>query len=129
MALHPVEFTINVTGELSEENLAGKFKARPVLSLSQQLDVDRIRRELLGPNSNPDVASARAQNVATIFAELAIRIVDAPSWWKENGNGVGLLDDNVVKEVYDAAMDIEKRHVKAIRDRAEQAKKDLERVA
>lgn len=128
MALDPTEFSVRVTGETSGEEFVGKFKARKVLNHAQQLEVDRIRRDLLGSSSNPDAASPRAANAAMIFAELAVRLVDAPNWWKESGNGTDLYDDNVVASVYQEAMKAQNDHLKAVKARAEAAKKDLEKL-
>lgn len=93
-----VQFSISVTGESTGEKWTGSFKMKTRLSHRDQLRLDQIRRDLLGPN--PDGASPRAQNQAEVFSFIAVHLLDAPMWWKSNDNGLDLQDDNVVAEVY-----------------------------
>lgn len=93
-----VQFSISVNGESTGEKWVGSFKMKTRLSHKDQLRLDQIRRDLLGPN--PDGASPRAQNQAEVFSFIAVHLLDAPIWWKNNDNGLDLQDDNVVAEVY-----------------------------
>jgi hypothetical protein len=129
-----VEFAIKgedgkkvVIGETSGEEFVGTFKALPVLTHFQQLRLDEIRREFLG--SNPMGATARAQNQAMIFAELAVHLTDAPIWWKESNSGQNLYDDNVVAAVYAGLGKVREEFQADLKKRTEAAKKDLEQVA
>jgi hypothetical protein len=121
-------FIINEVGETTFESYPGAFKVRQLLNHAQQLERDRLRRDLLG-GSAQTMATPRAADQAAIFAELMIRIVEAPKWWTESGNGVGLFDDNVVKKVYDLSIKAEDDFKDEIRKRAAEAKKDLEKVS
>jgi hypothetical protein len=86
-----------------------------------QLMLDQKRRELLG--ANPDAASARARNQAEIFAQLFVRLSDAPKWWSESGYGMDLVDDNIMVEVFGGAMKVEEEAMAAIKKKAEEAPK------
>lgn len=96
--LNEAKFSIDVTGEVSGQPWKGVFKAKLRLSHRDQLRMDEIRRDLLG--KNPETASPRAQNSADVFSFVAIHLLEAPQWWKMNGEGLDLEDDNVVAEVY-----------------------------
>lgn len=118
-------FHVSVVGETSGENYPGKFTVRTRLSFKDALTRDSVRRNLLG--ATPETASVRANSVADVFSELAVRIVDAPSWWTNSDGGLELCDDNVVAAVYKAAMEAGKAAVKEQVDQAITQKKDLEK--
>jgi hypothetical protein len=116
-------FTISSTGDVSGDTYKGVFKVKTRLSHRDQLNRDRIRRDLLG--SNPEGVGARAASIAEIFSQLAVRIVDAPSWWTNTDNGMDLSDDNVVAEVYEASIKAEADEVERVRKKGEEAKEAL----
>jgi hypothetical protein len=119
-------FTIhNVTGETSGETFSGAFRVLLVLSHAQQLERDRIRRELLGGQAQA-AADERAANQARIFSDLAVRIASAPRFWTESNNGLELVDDSVVKAVYDQTTKLVADHMAEVEKRAEVARKQLE---
>ncbi len=116
-------FTVNVTGDTSGENFRGVFRTKLRISFRDSLEKDRIRRQMLG--DLPEGASIRANSIADIFSDLAIRIIEAPSWWTNSGNGMDLEDENVLGEVYRAAMQAGKEVVKAEEAKAKENKADL----
>jgi len=116
-------FSIDVVGEISGDPYKGTFKVKTRLSHRNHLERDQIRRNLLGANS--DSASADAAGTAEIFAQLAVRIVDAPGWWKNAENGFELPDEAPVVAVYKAALEAQISANKGLQSAAEEAKKDL----
>ena len=42
---------------------------------------------------------------SNILAELKVRIVDSPLWWKSTANGENLMDENVLVDVFNAMSD------------------------
>jgi len=122
--LSPATFTVNITGETTFQSYPGTFKVKKLLHHGDQVEVDRMRRQLLG--ALPEGPSPRAVNQTGIFAELLTRIVEAPKWWTENGNGMALYDDNVLKKVYEETMKAEQTFREEIKKLAEADKKDLE---
>ena len=118
-------FTVSVIGDETQEKWFGTFKAKVRLSHRDHLIKDKVRRDLLGPDGNN--ASPRALNTAEVFSELAVRVVDAPAWWTDNDNGLGLQDDNVVGEVYKAAVKVATEAAENLKKQAEEAKKELQK--
>jgi hypothetical protein len=116
-------FTISVVGDITGETFRGDFRAYKFLTHRQQLMLDQRRREILG--TLPDGASVRAVNQATIFAQVQVRLSDAPKWWIESGNGIDLVDDNVVLAVFDNVMKVEQEALEAVKKKAEDAKESL----
>jgi hypothetical protein len=118
-------FTISVVGETSGETFRGEFRASKFLTHRQQLLLDQKRRELLG--TNPDSASVRARNQAEVFSQLFVRLTEAPRWWTESGNGMDLVDDNIMVEVFGGAMKVEEEAMAAIKKKAEEAREALKK--
>ena len=119
-------FTISVEGEQTGETFRGKFVAKLRLTHREQLIQDRQRRTLLG--DKPEHASIRCLNQAEIFSELATRIVDAPSWWKDSDGGLELVDDDVVGAVYSELSKKIREDEEQRQKKLEEAKKDLQEV-
>jgi hypothetical protein len=122
------EFVVSAKGETTEETRKGVFKVKTRLSHRDRLTQDRIRRELLGGADGGPRPSDRSIVMAEVFSQLAVRVVSAPSWWTDNGNGMDLEDDSIVSEVYDKAMAPEKRRQEKIRKQAEEAQADLKKA-
>lgn len=118
-----VSFSVDIIGDFTGDKWVGQFKAKPRLSYRDQLKEDQIRRELLG--KDPDQASAEAKNYSRLFAGLTVRLVDAPKWWAEYNDGLDLLDDNLIVDIYEKTMAIAKAAATATISKGEEAKTDL----
>jgi hypothetical protein len=117
------EFTVNVTGDVTGENFAGKFKMRTTLPHKMQLEMDELRRSLLG--SNPGAASPRAINQAEVFAQINTYRLAAPSWWDDFNGGLDLEDNNVVQEVYQGLIDGIAKRLEDAKKKVDALKKDI----
>lgn len=118
-----VSFTVNVVGNVTGIQWHGVFKTRVRLSHRDWMRQDQVRRELLGPN--PAGAGARATDSADLFSTILTHVIDSPTWWKDNENGLGLEDDNVVVEVFNGVMKAKVDAAEEVRKRAEAAKTEL----
>jgi len=116
-------FTVDVLGDVSGVQRTGKFTVKRRLSFRDQLARDNFRRSLLGPSvGDPYV---RAANLAELFSETMVRIIDAPSWWKDSDNGLELEDDNVFRAVYIKTMECDVEAKRAMAEAAKKAEADL----
>lgn len=116
-------FTVSIEGNVTGEKWPGTFKVKVMFSHRDYLARDRIKRDLLG--AEPGIPSPDALRTAEVFAELGIRIIDAPKWWTESNNGVDLFDANVIVEIYEKALAAEKEYLKEKAAAAEEARKAL----
>jgi hypothetical protein len=89
-------FSLNVVGDATKTTWAGEFTVKTKLSWRDQLNMDKMRRELLGPD--PQGASQDAVAQAVILSELAARLTDAPKWWTESKGGIINDADKVVED-------------------------------
>lgn len=118
-------FSLNLEGETTGTQWFGQFKAKKKLSLRDQLNRDKIRRELLGTIGGE--SDPRALSIAYVLSELGVRITEAPPWWKEQANGLDMEDGNVVTKIYETALDIETNALAERKAKADAAKVDLKK--
>ena len=116
-------FEIHVVGDETLETFTGKFRAKEKLSWSDQLNIDRVRRELLGVNAAE--ANVDVYRRATVIAELSVYLTETPDFWKTSRGGLDLIDDNVVMKVYDEAIAVREKWVKAQKEKGEKARAAL----
>ena len=93
------------------------------MSHADQFQILRKQKELLG-NTRLEDAPVALQNKAVILSQLSARILSAPDWWQPDS----LLDDNILVEVFNSAVDAENETVKKLLGEGEKAKKDLETI-
>lgn len=124
-----VSFEVSVVGETTQEKWTGKFKAKPRLSHWEQIQKDKVRRELLGTDAAS--ASERTIQYADIFSDFAARISldHCPPWWNSTRGGLDLADDSVIAEVYTKMLGAIAEFNKPMVEKAEKAKKDLKKAA
>lgn len=120
--------TVRVVGEISGETFDGSFRVKVSLSHGDQLEQDRVRRELLGEAGG--AVGIRASRTAEYLSQCFVRVIDAPSWWKGSADATGipgrnLEDDDVLAEVYAAIMGADVRVKRALEREAEEARKAL----
>lgn len=118
-----VDFSVNILGEVTQTNWVGNFSAKIRLSKGDELQKDRIKKELLGPN--PKDSDPRAQDLAEVISQLSVRLTKSPAWWKESRNGLELADDSVLAKVYEEALRIEKEALEELQKKANEAKESL----
>lgn len=94
------KFTIDSVGDITGIQRTGTFGFKLALSFKENFIKDEHKRLLLGNMANGVDPSPDVLAQATQFAELRVRLVEAPDWWKESENGVLLKDENILDEVY-----------------------------
>ena len=121
------KFSISVPGEFTGELWVGDFKTKILLSHSDDMRRDALRRELIG-KTTPEHADPVASQKATVLADLSVRITESPGWWKEKGNGFLLEDVDVIVSVYNEAIKAETEHLLAVKKKAEESRAQLKKV-
>lgn len=118
------EFTVSIPTS-DGDTLRGKFKIKLRLSHRDRLQMDEIRRNLLGTKSSE--ASQEAYGLASALAKIQVHLLDAPSWWKENSNGLDFEDDEVVLAVLEGLTKVENEYRAKIQKEADEARGDLKK--
>lgn len=116
-------FTVNVTGSKTGRNYSGQLSAKQFLSFNDELQIDNLRRKLLG--DAPGVPTERAANEAELLANVGVRVTDAPSWFVDTNGLVTALDDEPLSEVYKQCVAVTQKAMDAVKKKAEDAKTNL----
>jgi len=122
----PVSFNIKVIGSTTGQEYMGTFKVKPVLSQAEQLQRDAIMRDLLGGRVQD--SSPRAVSQALLLAEIQIRSLSVPEFWKESKNGLSLYDEEVMAAVYDKIQTTEQEWKADIKKKADEARAELAKM-
>jgi hypothetical protein len=115
-------FHFKATGEKTKQKYEGTFTVKCLLTAVEAVEVG-LRTDAFNRGSKTIHSSVAILNRA--FAELDIRILKAPSFWKDANDGRDLLDPNIVLEVFDQALGAEKVYT----DRVEAAAKEADEQA
>jgi hypothetical protein len=108
-----VTFSINVIGEESGNPFTGTFKVKTLLSRREHFAADERRRMIVG--ANPTTILPKLDTDAFMIAQLSVRVVEAPSWWKQSDSGLDLDDSNVIAEVFSLAIKAEVERKESIK--------------
>lgn len=111
-------FSFNDKGERTKTRYEGKFTVRCILTMQEIVDVGLKIDEL---NRGSKTLAPGVGLINRAFAELDIRVLKAPSWWKDSNNGRDLLDLNIVLGVFEKAMDAETEFSTRLEKAAEEA--------
>lgn len=114
-------FEVHIIGNETGDLFPGTFRAKQKLSWNDYIQIDKYRRELIGPNAAE--ADISVQNRCMYVAELSVRLTESPDWWKQKRGGLDIVDDNVVIEVYEKALQIRKKWLDSVQVKADETKK------
>ena len=126
MELHGSEatFDIHSQGNKTNETYMGSFRVKCLLSPIEQIEADRLYREILGMNSH--LATEHVRSLAFALSQLDQRIIEAPPFWENDRLGGGhIKDDNVVLEVLDAAIEAQEKYVEGKKKEMEERQKRM----
>jgi len=110
-------FVLKIDGERTKQTFDGTFTVRCLLTNAEIIEVG-LRIDQYNKGSQTVPPGVALLNRA--LAELDVRIMKSPSWWKESDGGRNLLDTNVIYEVFSKSLEAEKIYDERI---AEAAKK------
>lgn len=124
MRRNEAEFLVNIPVEGEEQPLRGKFRVKVRLSYRDILNMDSRRRQLLGPAGGE--ADGLAALIASTLSKVQTHTLEAPSWWKEAGDGLEFEDINVILKVAAELNKVEVDYMEGLKKAAEEAKPTLQ---
>src|SRR5690606_15269623 len=97
-------FSISVIGEITDERYEGEFTCIcvPFAALRNKIARDEIRETGDLDNITSDLFLR-----ARWLVNVQNRLMAWPEWWAGLAQGAKLLDDNVLKEIYDKCIEAE----------------------
>lgn len=118
-------FNIVVVGEKTKKKYEGSFTVKCLLSVQEMVEVG-LRMDRYNQGSSTVSPGVTRMNRA--IAEMEIRQIKTPSWWKDSDDGRTFLDANVVFEVFLKALDAETEFDKRIAEQAKEADEQTEKA-
>lgn len=104
------KFDIAIDGNITKQTYIGKFKVKCLLSPLEEIEADKIYRELLGNNYH--LSEDIIKQKAFALAQLKVRIIEYPPFWENDYIGGGHLpDSNVLMEVLDKAIEAQEKFI------------------
>lgn len=113
-------FQFNERGERTKKIYDGSFTVRCLLTME---DIRRVGIKLDILNGGSQTLPPGVGLLNRAFAELDIRIIKAPSWWKDANDGRDMFDTNVILEVFNKALDAERNWDERVTEAAGEAEK------
>lgn len=90
-------FDFDFTSELGKK-YDGRFTVACLLDMGQKHRLELEKTRLLGNYQNPTDGLA---GIAIVLANLRIKIIDAPEWWKQSNGGFSIKDEDALVALYD----------------------------
>jgi hypothetical protein len=110
-------FTIKVKGEETGETYSGEFTVLTVLNIGQKIEVEREKSRIRMDYTNP---TPDLIIYSHYLANLAVRVIDSPKWWKDSNNGLAIDDENVIAEIHAKTVEAQENWKKALKKKAKE---------
>lgn len=118
-----VSFSVAEVGETTGKSYNWSFTAKRWLSQRDRISKDSLRRSLLG--DRPGEASPDAIVRVELLSHLQVSLVESPKDWRELGNGLDLIDDNILIAVHEKVLEGQNKAVEETVKQGEEAKEKL----
>lgn len=100
----------------------GRFTVLCLLDMGQKHRLELEKTRLMGNYQNP---SDGLYGIALILANLRIKVIDAPEWWKQSNGGSNILDEDVLVALYDKVLEAESEWRRKMKEKGEKAQESL----
>jgi hypothetical protein len=115
--------SLDVKGLVTGKRYEGNFTVKTKLTRRDAFSADQIRRQIIGPNQNEAIPDLILESF--YLAQIKVRVIEAPKWWKDSVDGLELEDPNVAEELYKLAKAEEDGRRDAVLKEAEAAAEKL----
>lgn len=106
------------TGLDTGKKYEGQFKVLCLLDMGQKHRLELEKTRLLGNHANPTDGLA---GIAIILANLRIKIIDAPEWYKQSNGGFNIQDEDALVALYDKVLAAEVEWRQQMMDKGKKA--------
>jgi hypothetical protein len=89
-------FDFDFTSETGKR-YEGRFTVLCVLNMGQKHRLELEKTRLLGNFPNPTDGLV---GIAVVLANLRVKIVDAPDWWKQSNGGYEIMDEDCLMNLF-----------------------------
>jgi hypothetical protein len=111
-------FDFDHTGADTGKRYEGQFKVLCLLNMGQKHALELEKTRLMGNHANPTDGLA---GIAVILANLRIKVIDAPEWWKQSNGGYAIQDEDTLVALYDKLLETEVEWRKQMSEKGKKA--------
>jgi hypothetical protein len=102
----------NYNGEVTGHNYGGNLRVKCVLNMADKRNLEIERSLITADLSNP---TPNLIAIAQVIANLRVRVIDAPEWFRDAVKSLDLVDDDVYFELYAKCMEAEDAWLKSVK--------------
>jgi hypothetical protein len=108
-------FHYDHTGEMTGRNYNGTFTVRCVLNIAEKRILEIEKSTITADLNNP---TGELNAIATVVANLRVRVQNAPDWFKQSIRSLDLLDDEVYFDIYSKCLEAENNWITEVKGNA-----------
>ena len=115
-------FTFEEVGDITQQKYGpSQFTVYCVLNMAQKrlLEIEKTRMQ--SDLTNPTLG---LEGNALVTANLKIRVIEAPDWWKQSNHGGTMVDENIPVRLYEMALEEERKWIEKVREQAKPKEKE-----
>lgn len=109
-------FEIDCVGEVTGKRYEGTFTVLCSLNIGQKHALALEKTRLIGNYSSP---TEDLIGLSVLLANLRIKIVDGPEWWKQSRGGATLEDEEVVVTLFEKIQEAERAWKDSLKQKAQ----------
>lgn len=113
--------SLDIVGDETGLQYTGEFTIRCILNMASKHALELEKTRLMADYANPSRGLA---GISISLATIKAKIIKAPEWWYELGEGAEILDENVIVDLYDKSVLAEAEWRKSIAKKADDAKEE-----
>jgi hypothetical protein len=95
---------VSVTGQSTKYKYEGHFSFKCKLTMQEKYRLEMEKSRMIADIKEP---TEGLENIISIIVALKTKIIKSPQWWAESDNGMNLIDDNVILEIYEKCVQAE----------------------
>lgn len=103
----------------------GKFTVKTILKIREKHQLELEKTILQADTKSP---TAGLRGISNILANLRVRIVDGPEWWRQSEGGSDLDDENILLDLYDKVIEQEMEWRKDLQEMAKNTKDQVDQT-
>ena len=117
-------FFLTHIGELTNHKYEGTFTVKCVLNLADKRLLEVEKSSLSLDLTNP---SGNLNAISNVVANLRVRVIEAPDWFKQAISSLDILDDELFFEIYSKSLDMSEEWLTELKGKSAKDDESLER--
>lgn len=109
-----LSFVFDKTGETTGQRYEGKFTVLCALNMAKKHQLELEKTRLLADFLNPTDGLA---GISMILANLRVKLVDGPEWWKQSNGGLEIMDEDILVMLFEEVMKKESEWREAVKNK------------